>query len=208
MHMTCRACRHHFCWHCLAPWALHGQATGGSYLCNRSAAAEAEAAETAGTGTNGAARPPQQQQQQQQQQQGGGGIVGAMTRLVGLWHQAERATQLQRQDHYRVQHDLHKDPSDDRVAAAVLARMSALAQVPDVGPRLPAAPPPSHPWPVATAASARSSAAVAMQNQRGAEFAPRLGAIQMLDATVMVLPPGMFFVQWHLAIIRAREVSM
>mmetsp|Transcript_34837 Transcript_34837/g.84254 ORF Transcript_34837/g.84254 Transcript_34837/m.84254 type:complete len:957 (+) Transcript_34837:146-3016(+) len=33
-HMTCRACRHEFCWICMAPWSTHGQKTGGYYKCN------------------------------------------------------------------------------------------------------------------------------------------------------------------------------
>mmetsp|Transcript_18725 Transcript_18725/g.36075 ORF Transcript_18725/g.36075 Transcript_18725/m.36075 type:complete len:991 (-) Transcript_18725:174-3146(-) len=33
-HMTCRGCRHEFCWICMAPWSTHGQKTGGYYKCN------------------------------------------------------------------------------------------------------------------------------------------------------------------------------
>eukprot|EP00600_Ochromonadales_sp_CCMP1393_P003405 CAMPEP_0174990518 /NCGR_PEP_ID=MMETSP0004_2-20121128/21372_1 /TAXON_ID=420556 /ORGANISM="Ochromonas sp., Strain CCMP1393" /LENGTH=664 /DNA_ID=CAMNT_0016244147 /DNA_START=79 /DNA_END=2073 /DNA_ORIENTATION=+ len=34
-HMTCRNCKHDFCWICMGPWAEHGQTTGGFYKCNR-----------------------------------------------------------------------------------------------------------------------------------------------------------------------------
>eukprot|EP00468_Gymnochlora_sp_CCMP2014_P008332 CAMPEP_0167764172 /NCGR_PEP_ID=MMETSP0110_2-20121227/13854_1 /TAXON_ID=629695 /ORGANISM="Gymnochlora sp., Strain CCMP2014" /LENGTH=796 /DNA_ID=CAMNT_0007651485 /DNA_START=6 /DNA_END=2396 /DNA_ORIENTATION=- len=33
-HMTCRSCRHEFCWICMAPWSTHGSRTGGYYKCN------------------------------------------------------------------------------------------------------------------------------------------------------------------------------
>lgn len=34
MHMTCRNCRHHFCWMCSGDWSTHGGATGGYFSCN------------------------------------------------------------------------------------------------------------------------------------------------------------------------------
>jgi len=34
-HMTCRQCRHDFCWICMESWANHGTNTGGYYNCNR-----------------------------------------------------------------------------------------------------------------------------------------------------------------------------
>lgn len=34
MHMTCRHCRHEFCWLCKGPWSKHGSQTGGYYECN------------------------------------------------------------------------------------------------------------------------------------------------------------------------------
>ena len=37
-HMTCRVCRHEFCWICARPWAEHDKASGGFYSCNKFAA--------------------------------------------------------------------------------------------------------------------------------------------------------------------------
>lgn len=34
MHMTCRQCRHEFCWLCLGDWKQHGSNTGGFFACN------------------------------------------------------------------------------------------------------------------------------------------------------------------------------
>jgi len=34
-HMTCRHCKHEFCWLCKGDWKDHGTATGGYYSCNR-----------------------------------------------------------------------------------------------------------------------------------------------------------------------------
>jgi ariadne-1 len=34
-HMSCRQCKHEFCWICMGGWAEHGQQTGGFYKCNR-----------------------------------------------------------------------------------------------------------------------------------------------------------------------------
>lgn len=33
--MTCKHCKHEFCWLCLEKWSIHGTATGGYYKCNR-----------------------------------------------------------------------------------------------------------------------------------------------------------------------------
>eukprot|EP00494_Astrolonche_serrata_P032430 UN32699 len=33
-HMTCRNCKHEFCWLCKGAWKDHGSATGGYYKCN------------------------------------------------------------------------------------------------------------------------------------------------------------------------------
>lgn len=35
MHMTCRQCRHEFCWLCLGDWKKHGSNTGGFFACNQ-----------------------------------------------------------------------------------------------------------------------------------------------------------------------------
>lgn len=35
MHMTCKVCKHGFCWLCLADWKLHNTDTGGFFNCNR-----------------------------------------------------------------------------------------------------------------------------------------------------------------------------
>ncbi|CAM9315029.1 unnamed protein product, partial [Ectocarpus fasciculatus] len=34
-HMTCRLCKHDYCWICMSPWREHGQGTGGYYSCNK-----------------------------------------------------------------------------------------------------------------------------------------------------------------------------
>jgi ariadne-1 len=34
-HMTCKVCKHEFCWICMGPWSEHGQNSGGYYKCNR-----------------------------------------------------------------------------------------------------------------------------------------------------------------------------
>lgn len=34
-HMTCKKCRHDFCWICMEPWDQHGEQTGGFFSCNR-----------------------------------------------------------------------------------------------------------------------------------------------------------------------------
>jgi hypothetical protein len=34
-HMTCRKCKHDFCWVCLDPWNIHSSATGGYFECRR-----------------------------------------------------------------------------------------------------------------------------------------------------------------------------
>merc|ERR1719273_944075 len=33
-HMSCRSCKHEFCWLCKGDWKNHGTATGGYYKCN------------------------------------------------------------------------------------------------------------------------------------------------------------------------------
>lgn len=34
-HMSCRTCRHEFCWVCMKAWSLHSQDTGGYFQCNK-----------------------------------------------------------------------------------------------------------------------------------------------------------------------------
>jgi ariadne-1 len=34
-HVTCKMCKHDFCWICMGNWNDHGQSTGGYYKCNR-----------------------------------------------------------------------------------------------------------------------------------------------------------------------------
>lgn len=34
-HMTCKRCRHEYCWICMQPWSLHSNSTGGFFRCNR-----------------------------------------------------------------------------------------------------------------------------------------------------------------------------
>lgn len=42
-HMTCKTCKHDFCWVCLDPWNVHSHRTGGYFTCNRwSAQAKAD----------------------------------------------------------------------------------------------------------------------------------------------------------------------
>lgn len=51
-HITCKMCKHEFCWMCMGPWTEHNQVTGGFYRCNRYAgnpddpSSEAEKAKT------------------------------------------------------------------------------------------------------------------------------------------------------------------
>jgi len=40
MHMTCRNCKHEFCWLCTEDWKQHGSKTGGYYDCNKYKASE------------------------------------------------------------------------------------------------------------------------------------------------------------------------
>jgi ariadne-1 len=44
--MTCRQCKHEFCWICMGNWADHGQQSGGYYKCNKFDAAELPATVT------------------------------------------------------------------------------------------------------------------------------------------------------------------
>jgi ariadne-1 len=48
-HMTCRVCRHEFCWICMNAWTEHGQNTGGFYKCNKFVSGEAQGGEKAST---------------------------------------------------------------------------------------------------------------------------------------------------------------
>jgi ariadne-1 len=32
--MTCKQCKHEFCWLCLGDWKKHGSETGGYFSCN------------------------------------------------------------------------------------------------------------------------------------------------------------------------------
>ena len=32
--MTCKKCKHEFCWLCMNDWKKHGEATGGAFACN------------------------------------------------------------------------------------------------------------------------------------------------------------------------------
>jgi len=34
-HMTCKTCRHEFCWICMGPWREHGEKSGGYFSCNK-----------------------------------------------------------------------------------------------------------------------------------------------------------------------------
>lgn len=34
-HMSCRICKHEFCWICMGNWSDHGASTGGYYACNK-----------------------------------------------------------------------------------------------------------------------------------------------------------------------------
>jgi hypothetical protein len=49
-HMTCRTCRHEFCWVCMKAWSMHSQDTGGYFQCNRFVSSSEGAAEGAGDG--------------------------------------------------------------------------------------------------------------------------------------------------------------
>ena len=46
-HMTCRVCKHEFCWICNGPWSEHGANTGGYYKCNKYDANQLPAEESA-----------------------------------------------------------------------------------------------------------------------------------------------------------------
>ena len=47
--VSCRKCRHEFCWICMQDWSLHGASTGGYFQCNRFSA-------SAGTNEGGSSR--------------------------------------------------------------------------------------------------------------------------------------------------------
>ena len=32
--MTCKKCKHEFCWLCMGDWKNHGEKTGGAFSCN------------------------------------------------------------------------------------------------------------------------------------------------------------------------------
>ena len=39
-HMTCKQCKHQFCWVCMGVWSEHGKGSGGYYSCNKYKGAE------------------------------------------------------------------------------------------------------------------------------------------------------------------------
>lgn len=41
-HMSCKMCKHEFCWICMGPWSDHGQNTGGFYKCNKYSSAPSD----------------------------------------------------------------------------------------------------------------------------------------------------------------------
>ena len=52
--ISCRKCRHEFCWICMQDWTLHSTNTGGFFQCNRydpTAAAAASSTDLAGNAT-------------------------------------------------------------------------------------------------------------------------------------------------------------
>ena len=65
-HMTCsnRNCRHEWCWICLKPWQLHGQATGGYFRCNRFLEEGEEPPNTADGGLGSAQEETERMRQQ------------------------------------------------------------------------------------------------------------------------------------------------
>jgi hypothetical protein len=50
-HMSCRKCRHEFCWICMQDWSLHSNATGGFFQCNRFVSELASSTSTQGAGS-------------------------------------------------------------------------------------------------------------------------------------------------------------
>jgi len=52
-HMTCKRCRHEYCWICMQPWQLHSNETGGFFRCNRFDTEEVTAATRGSTENRG-----------------------------------------------------------------------------------------------------------------------------------------------------------
>lgn len=46
-HMTCKVCKHDFCWMCLSDWSSHNSNTGGYYKCNKYTEKKEEGADAA-----------------------------------------------------------------------------------------------------------------------------------------------------------------
>lgn len=50
-HMTCKQCRHDYCWICCKEWSLHSNKTGGYYRCNRFEEEEVVSTDNRGEGS-------------------------------------------------------------------------------------------------------------------------------------------------------------